>query len=104
MHPPHDPVRRRDALRGSVLAALLGLSVLGAAALLAPGCYSDAFIGSDCPPGTPSACCPCPVPEACPDGAPPLPAECNDGGTDGGAEDAASDGMTSGFCSGTCTS
>ncbi len=41
-------------------------------------------LGSDCPPGVEGECCVCPIPDVCPDGPPPLPPSCLDGGTEGG--------------------
>ncbi|MDI1445950.1 hypothetical protein [Polyangium sp. 6x1] len=68
-----------------------------AAPFLAAGCwYDDVDIGSDCAPGTPPKCCPCPWPEDCPDGAPPPLPECVDGGTEAG------DGSQSSCTDGTC--
>ncbi|UQA62797.1 hypothetical protein [Polyangium aurulentum] len=81
---------------------LVGASLLTTALALSfavPACwYSDGYAGGDCPPGTSDECCPCPIPEACPDGSPPIPPHCTDGGTDGGT-----DGEQSALCpSGAC--
>ncbi|MDC3981455.1 hypothetical protein [Polyangium jinanense] len=67
------------------------------ASLVASGCwFNDMAIGSDCPPDQPRECCLCPWPEDCPDGAPPTPPECVDGGTEAG------DGSLSSCTDGTC--
>jgi hypothetical protein len=79
-----------------VVAALVTTSI--ALALSMPACSSD--IGSNCAPEVTDECCPCPLPDFCPDGSPPLPAHCIDGGTDGGE-----DGAQSALCptgTGTC--
>jgi hypothetical protein len=112
----------RPALPRFLLCSLVASSAV-TAAFAVPGCegtifgwYDDGFLGSDCAPGTPDRCCPCPWPEACVDergtfvpkpipwdcpnaceGALPLPPRCSDGGVDGGA-----DGSISACTDGTC--
>lgn len=84
------PSRRilRKMSKRVLVGALLG-ALAAAAALAAPACYWVDYgdLGSNCAPGTPEECCPCPWPEDCPDGAPPLPPSCNDAGADGDAND-----------------
>lgn len=85
----------------------LGSVLLGLSAVIA-GCESsDIFIGSDCMHDGKQvldpACCPCPLPEDCPNGPKPIPAGCPnapapDGGTGG-------NGGTSSLCNdGACVS
>jgi len=106
--------------RRLLLSVLATASLSAAMFLVLPSCTGDFEVGGDCPPGTSERCCPCPLPEFCPDpdfpgyvkprpipwdcanacdGPPPLPPRCTDGGdTDGGDE-----GGTSLLCPpGTC--
>lgn len=85
-----------------LLGTIAAVSLSGAAIFSLPSCYEDIFAGGDCPPGTSEECCPCPIPEACPDGSPPIPQHCfpeagtGDAGSDG-------DGSSALFCpSGMC--
>ncbi|MDC3960750.1 hypothetical protein KEG38_43255 [Polyangium jinanense] len=82
------------------IAALLVLPT-AAALVSATACDVGTIeLGSNCPDWVTDECCPCPVPEACPDGSPPLPAHCFADGGDAGSE-ASADGESA-LCPGDC--
>lgn len=97
----------RNARRTSIVRRMLSrvfvivgtASALAYAFVMVAACEVGGLdLGSNCAPGTPDECCPCPAPEACPDGSPPLPAHCL---SDGGA-DATGDGSQANLCPGSC--
>jgi hypothetical protein len=57
------------------LSILLAVGLSAAVAVI-PACVDSGYIGSDCLPEWSDRCCPCPSPEACPEGPKPIPWDC----------------------------